>query len=495
MATTNINDRVQSTTTTTGTGTITLGSAATGYQDFSVIGDGNRTYYCITDGSTNWEIGLGTYTASGTTLSRDTVFESSNSGSKVNFGAGSKDVFATFPAELAQPVVPVGDNSSIGSDLTAWNNFKKYLVRSMGASYPYAGPNSVVATSGPFNLNGNWGLLTLPAMGATTAAYNGGCLMPNGEIHFVPNVNFKGTQGLKMTQNGQLGLYGLTPYTTTVGSAWAGGIMTAAGDFLIFPGIAARGIKVSIDGVISSFSVPYTNGTYIVTVGGVLAPDGYIYCPPYQAGNLAKYAADGSSASTISGLGVTTSGAYRGGVVAPDGTVYFVPYSSPVAGKLATDGTVSTFSLPYTVAGAYSGGVVDPYGNVHFIPFNATVGTKIAIDGTISTYSLPYTSYGSRSGVLAPHGDVYFMSEGSYSTRGLKILANTTAAVTCAVAMQPTIAPSYAGGVLLPNGDVIQLGTTFDASGNMYNAYRLITFAQSSMGYCLSPYIRPQNRC
>lgn len=95
-----LKDRVQETTTTTGTGTVTLAGAVTGFQSFSVIGNANSTYYVITDG-TNWEVGIGTYTASGTTLSRDVILESSNSGSAVNFSAGSKDVFVTYPAEKA----------------------------------------------------------------------------------------------------------------------------------------------------------------------------------------------------------------------------------------------------------------------------------------------------------------------------------------------------------------------------------------------------------
>lgn len=94
-------DRVKDTTTTAGTGTITLsGTAPTGFQNFSVIGDGNTTYYTIAgQGTSEWEVGIGTYTSSGTTLSRTTVLASSNSGSLVVFSAGTKDVFVTYPAE------------------------------------------------------------------------------------------------------------------------------------------------------------------------------------------------------------------------------------------------------------------------------------------------------------------------------------------------------------------------------------------------------------
>lgn len=95
-----VKDRVKETTTTTGTGTITLAGAVTGYQSFSAIGNGNTTFYTIaaqTGG--DWEVGIGTYTSSGTTLSRDTILASSNSGSAVNFSAGTKDVFVTYPAE------------------------------------------------------------------------------------------------------------------------------------------------------------------------------------------------------------------------------------------------------------------------------------------------------------------------------------------------------------------------------------------------------------
>ena len=95
-----LKDRVKESSTTTGTGTLTLGGAASGFQSFAVIGDGNSTYYAIVDSAAGaFEVGIGIFTSSGTTLSRDTVLESSNAGALVDFAAGSKEVFVTYPAE------------------------------------------------------------------------------------------------------------------------------------------------------------------------------------------------------------------------------------------------------------------------------------------------------------------------------------------------------------------------------------------------------------
>jgi hypothetical protein len=94
-----LKDRVKETSTTVGTGTLTLAGAVSGFQSFAAIGNGNTTYYAISDPAAGtWEVGIGTYTSSGTTLSRDTVLSSSNGGSLVSFGAGSKDVFVTYPS-------------------------------------------------------------------------------------------------------------------------------------------------------------------------------------------------------------------------------------------------------------------------------------------------------------------------------------------------------------------------------------------------------------
>jgi hypothetical protein len=99
-----IADRVKETTTTTGTGTVTLLGAATGFQSFAVIGNANTTYYCIAAQSgTEWEVGIGTYTSSGATLARTTVFANSSGTqpSALSFSAGTKDVFVTYPSTMA----------------------------------------------------------------------------------------------------------------------------------------------------------------------------------------------------------------------------------------------------------------------------------------------------------------------------------------------------------------------------------------------------------
>lgn len=94
-----IADRVRESSTTTGTGTLTLDGAVTGFQTFSsAIGNSNTCYYTIALGS-EWEVGIGTVGAG--TLARTTVLQSSNSDAAVNFSAGTKDVFATYPADKA----------------------------------------------------------------------------------------------------------------------------------------------------------------------------------------------------------------------------------------------------------------------------------------------------------------------------------------------------------------------------------------------------------
>jgi len=105
-----LNDRVKETTTTTGTGAITLAGAVSSFETFAAgVGNSNTTYYAIVHQTANeFEVGLGTLNGDSSTITRTTVISSSNSDSAVNFSAGTKDVFCTFPASKTMDMVLTG---------------------------------------------------------------------------------------------------------------------------------------------------------------------------------------------------------------------------------------------------------------------------------------------------------------------------------------------------------------------------------------------------
>jgi len=138
-----LKDRVKETSVSTGTGAITLDGATGAYQAFSTIGNGNTTYYCIAGQTTNeWEVGIGTYTTSTDTLSRDTILASSNSGSIVTFSAGTKDVFITYPSE-----------KGVWTDASGSSNYAATVgttpVRLGATTLTLAGLDSVTLTQDP----------------------------------------------------------------------------------------------------------------------------------------------------------------------------------------------------------------------------------------------------------------------------------------------------------------------------------------------------------
>ncbi|MDR3473317.1 MAG: hypothetical protein P4M09_16785 [Devosia sp.] len=104
-------DRVQESSTTTGTGSYTLLGANTGFQPWSVVGNGNTGYYVATDG-TNWEAGIGTYTASGTTLARTTILASSNANAAVSWGAGTRTISLVTLAAFLNGLLSKSNNLS-----------------------------------------------------------------------------------------------------------------------------------------------------------------------------------------------------------------------------------------------------------------------------------------------------------------------------------------------------------------------------------------------
>lgn len=182
-----IKDRVKETSSIIGTGPILLDGAQTGYQAFNVIGNGNKTFYCIADQiGSNWEVGIGTYNSSINSISRDTVLASNNNGNLVFFNPGFKDVFVTYPAENALYVNELGSTSisgafSSGSISTGDLTYTGTLTGSSGIMnigsgqlYKNASGYVGIGTTSPFSPAGYGALTINGSTGSILSAYSAG---------------------------------------------------------------------------------------------------------------------------------------------------------------------------------------------------------------------------------------------------------------------------------------------------------------------------------
>jgi hypothetical protein len=136
------NDRVKETTVTGGTGPVTLAGPVADYQSWSaVFPDGAQVYYCITDNVSQWEVGQGTFNLGANTISRDTVFQSSNANALVNFSTASKIVFNTIPAYDA-------------NNLTRYRSLINFI--DMGPAEGFASGSYCVTQGRPFVTQRTW---------------------------------------------------------------------------------------------------------------------------------------------------------------------------------------------------------------------------------------------------------------------------------------------------------------------------------------------------
>jgi len=130
-----LKNRAKMSTSTTGTGSpITLGSAESGYQSFADAGVADQDFvrYVIEDTGGAFEIGVGLYTASGTTLSR-IVSESSNSDAAINL-SGSATVFVGAAAEdLSRLFVLTADTTDATATVLTTNGSTPYSSNQISA--------------------------------------------------------------------------------------------------------------------------------------------------------------------------------------------------------------------------------------------------------------------------------------------------------------------------------------------------------------------------
>jgi hypothetical protein len=245
-----LKDRVKETTTTTGTGTITLAGAVSGFQSFSVVGNANVTYYAIVgqSPSTEWEVGIGTYTSSGTTLSRTTVLESSNSGSLVTFSAGTKDVFVTYPGEYA--VVSSNNFGTSGQVLTSNG-------ANVAASWQAAGLTGFTAAESTTSPNNTVYVDSLTASAASTNADV--ALVAKGTGAFLAQVPDSTTTG-----GNKRGAYAIDFQKTRSAAT-----QVASGDYSVITG-GERNTASGVHTLVSNGYENLSSGNYSSIVGGYL---------------------------------------------------------------------------------------------------------------------------------------------------------------------------------------------------------------------------------
>ena len=246
-----LKDRVRETTTVTGTNDAALLGAVVGFQSFSVVGNGNTCYYTIADQSGgNWEVGIGTYTASGSTLSRDTVLASSNGGGKTVFTSGTKDVFLTYPSEKAAYLDANGN-------LNIYSDGELRLNDTSGGEY--------VALKSPSSLSASY-TLTMPVDDGT----NGQALITDGSGNLSWSTAASGdVYGPASATDNAVARFDLTTGKIIQNS---GVIIDDSNNVTGVAALTASG-AITLSGATAN-GVAYLNGSKVLTTGSALTFDG-----------------------------------------------------------------------------------------------------------------------------------------------------------------------------------------------------------------------------
>jgi hypothetical protein len=191
-----VKDRVRENSVTSGTGTLTLTGAVLGFQTFSsAIGNTNTTYYAIYEtGTANWEVGIGTVGAG--TLARNTILESSNAGSLVNFGSASKDVFCTYPAEKSVDIET--PQTLTNKTLTS------PVLTTPALGTPSSGTVTNLTGTASININGTVGATTPAAGRFTDLSFNSGYGSVATAYGCRAWVNFNGTGTVAIRASGNV---------------------------------------------------------------------------------------------------------------------------------------------------------------------------------------------------------------------------------------------------------------------------------------------------
>ena len=395
-------DRVKETTTTTGTGTVTLAGASAGFQAFSVIGNANTTYYAIVAQSgTEWEVGLGTYTSSGALLSRDTVLSSSNAGALVNFSAGTKDVFVTYPAGRSVYQEPDGLISISGTiQATTFHGGSASITNADLASAVIGVLSNTTFTGGSASIT------TL-----TGSSMNFGSILgTNNNTAYTTTATAAGTTVLTSASTGMQYFTGVTtqtvtlPVTSTLILGWSyhiannstGNItINSSGGNLVCtlqPGTSVMVTCILTSGTTAaSWDAGFTDYATETGSGSVVRATSAVLVTPAlgtpTSGNLTNCTGDGTNPVGYRNIPVLSQSAAYSLVLTDAGDMIFHP---------STDANNRTFTIPSSTTVAFPLGTVLTFSNLATAnPVTIAIITDtLYLAGTGSTGSRTVGAYG-----------------------------------------------------------------------------------------------------
>jgi hypothetical protein len=454
-------DRVRETTTTTGTGTVTLLGAFTGYQSFAAVGNGNTTYYTIAHQTlSEWEVGIGTYTSSGTTLSRTTVLSSSNAGSLVNFSAGTKDVFVTYPSSRSI--------YADGTTLTATNS-SVLPVASGGTGL------STTPANGALNIGNGTGFTRATLTQGTGISITNGAGSITIASSVTPVTSVTGTAPV-VSSGGTTPAISMAAATTSVP-----GYLTAA-DWTTFnnkgSGSVTSVAQSFTGGIISVGGSPVTtSGTLALTVAGTSGGIPYFSSATTWATSAALAAnsivlgggAGVAPATTTTGTGVVTAlgvntgtaGAFvvNGGVLGTPSSGTLTNCTFPTLNQNTT-GTAANVTGTVAVANGGTGlttaptnGQIDIGNGTGFTRAALTAGTGISITNGAGSISIATTGGGTVTSVGGTGTVNGITLSGTVTTSGNLTLGGTLSGVSLTTQVSGTLPVANGGtGVTTSTG-------------------------------------------
>jgi hypothetical protein len=227
-----LNDRVQQQGTANTTVSFTLTASVAGFQSFAVIGNGNTTYYSATDASGNWEVGIGTYSTTGPTLTRTTILSSSNSNTAVTF-SGVVNVFVTYPSEKSVNLDGSDNVSALGTVSSGtWQGSTVGVAYGGTGVTTSSGANSVMLRDANQNVavnRLNQSNTNVTAAGGTTAlttasSYAQTLVGTGNQTYTLPDATTLATGVAFLFNNRATGTLTLQDYASaTIGTITAGG--------------------------------------------------------------------------------------------------------------------------------------------------------------------------------------------------------------------------------------------------------------------------------